>query len=320
MRTLIAAVVVLAAFLAPAGLAAYPERPLRLVVPFPPGGSVDLVGRALGQKLSEALEQSVVVDNRPGAGGNLGTDLVAKARPDGYTLLVAGIATHAISPSLYPTLPYDPVRDFAPVSLLTDMPNVLVVHPSVQATSVRELVALAKARPRSLMFASSGPGTSLYLSSALLQRAAGIELVHVPYKGNAASMPDLLAGKVQLMFDNISNSLPQIAAGKLRVLAVTGARRSPALPDVPTMVEAGYPGLVVTSWLGLFAPAGTSPEIVERLNKVAVAGLRDNRLRAQLGAQGIETIGSTPAELLAHLQREKDRWARIIQQEGIKLQ
>src|SRR4030095_4088305 len=235
----------------------YPTKPIRLVVPFPPGGATDILARAVAQKLTETWGQSVVVDNRPGAGGNIGTELVAKAAPDGYTLEMGTVGTHAINASLYAKIPFDHVKDIAAVILVAGVPNVLVVNPSVPVNSVQELIAYTKANPGKLNFASSGAGTSIHLSGELFKVMAGVKMTHVPYKGSAPALQDLLGGQVQLMFDNLPPSLPQIKAGKLRALAVTSLARAPALPDVPTLSESGLPGFDASSWFGILAPAGT---------------------------------------------------------------
>src|SRR5438034_5972010 len=255
-RALAAALLVVAAPVA-LGQVAYPTKPVRLVVPFPAGGTTDLLARAAAQKLSEAWGQQVIVDNRPGAAGNIGAELVAKAAPDGYTLLMGTVGTHAINASLYAKMPYDHVKDFAPVILVAGVPNVLVVNPSLPVHSVQELIAYAKANPGKLNFASSGSGTSIHLSGELFKVMTGVQMTHVPYKGSAPALQDLLGGQVQLMFDNLPPSLPQIKAGRLRALAVTSATRAPALPDVPTVAEAGLPGFEASSWFGVLAPAGT---------------------------------------------------------------
>jgi tripartite-type tricarboxylate transporter receptor subunit TctC len=299
--------------------AVYPDKPLRLVAPFPPGGSVDLVGRHLAQRLSENLKQRVVVDNRPGAGGGIGAALVAKATPDGYTLLLGGVSTHGINPTLYPDLPYDPVRDFAPICLLVTMPNVVVVNPALPLRSLSDLVAYARAHPGQVTYASSGNGTTLHLAGEMFMRAANIKMVHVPYRGGAPALADLLGGQVQVMFDNIPISLQMVRSGKLRALAVTGARRSPAVPDLPTVAESGYPGYAVISWQGLFAPAGTPAPIITKLNQEVRKVLLDQDLREQLSRDGIETAGNSPVELAAFVRAEIARWAKIVRDSGAKL-
>jgi tripartite-type tricarboxylate transporter receptor subunit TctC len=320
MRRLGAALTLLAACVADAGHAAYPEKPVRLIMPFPAGGSGDFVARVLAQRLSERMGQQFVVENRPGGAGTIGADVVAKARPDGYTVLLGTISSHAINAALYPAMPYDPVADFAPVSQVVFIPNVLVVHPGVPARSVQDLVDLAKAKPHQLLYATAGYGTSHHISAELFKRMAGVDLVHTPFKGNAAALLDLVGGRVQLMFDNVSNPLSQIAAGKLRALATTGPTRSLVLPDIPTMVEAGFPGYEVRSWFGLFAPKGTPQPIVERLSVETREALRDPAVRDRLVGNGFEPMGSAPAEFAAFVRAEVARWARVVRELEIKVE
>jgi len=258
--------VVLAALSPVAAAQNYPTKPIRLVVPFPAGGTTDILARAAAQKLSEALGQQVVVDNRPGAGGNIGADIVAKSAPDGYTLLMGTVGTHAINPSLYTKMPYDHFKDFVPVVLVAGVPNVLVVTPSLPVNSVQDLIKLAKEKPGQINFASSGSGTSIHLSGELFKTMTGVEMTHVPYKGSSPALTDLMGGQVQLMFDNLPSALPQIKGGKLRAIAVTSTKRAPALPDIPTMAESGLPGFEASSWFGVLAPAGTPPAVVTRIN------------------------------------------------------
>lgn len=304
----------------PAAAQTWPTKPIRLIVPYPPGGTTDLLGRGIGQKLSASLGQQVVVENRPGAGGSIGAGLVAKSNSDGYTLLLGTIATHAINPNLYPDNPYDPLTDFAPVVLVATMPNLLVVNPSVPAKSVRELIALARSKPGELAFASAGSGTTQHLSGEIFKKMAGIDMLHIPYKGNAPAVTDLVGGQVQVMFDNIPISLQQVRAGKLRALAVTGPKRSGVLPDVPTIAEAALPGYSVTSWFALFAPAGTPAAIVTRLNKETNKALADKVLRQQLVNQGIEPSSGTPGQLAAHIRAELTRWKKIVAESGARVE
>lgn len=317
---LFAAALATVAAAVPARAQTWPAKPIRLIVPYPPGGTTDLLGRGIGQKLSESLGQQVVIENRPGAGGSIGADLAAKSRPDGYTLLLGTIATHAINPNLYPDNPYDPVKDFAPVALVATMPNLLVVNPSVPAKSVRELIALARSKPGALAFASAGSGTTQHLSGEIFKKMAGIDMLHIPYKGNAPAVTDLVGGQVQVMFDNIPISLQQVRAGKLRALAVTGPKRSGVLPDVPTIAEAALPGYSVTSWFALFAPAGTPAAIVARLNKQTNMALADRVLRQQLVNQGIEPSSGTAGQLAAHVQAELLRWKKIVAESGARVE
>lgn len=297
----------------------YPEKPIRLIVPYTPGGTADMLARTLGQKLTESLGQQVIVDNRPGAGGNIGADIAAKAAPDGYTLLVGTVATHAINPSLYPNMPYNAEKDFAPIILLVTLPNVLVVNPSLPVHNVKELIALAKSKPGELAFASSGNGTSLHLSGELFKKMTGVDMIHIPYKGSAPALIDLVGGQVQLMFDNVPSSLPQIKAGKLRALAVTGPRRSPVLPDLPTLAESGLTGFSITSWFALYAPAGTPAAILSKLNKVAAQGVAAKDLRAQWMAQGLEPAGGTAGQLAEFRRIEAPKWEKLIRESGARV-
>ncbi len=298
----------------------YPSRPIRIIVPFPAGGTADLLARQIGQTMSEALRQQVVIENRPGAGGNIGADLAAKSKPDGYTLLMGTVSTHAINPNLYPKMPYDPVKDFAPVTMVARMPNLLVVHPSVPASNVAELIALAKTRPGALAFASAGNGTTQHLAGELFKKMAGVDMIHVPYKGNAPAVTDLVGGQVQVMFDNIPVSLQQVRAGKLRALAVTGPARSPVLPELPTLAEAGLPGYSITSWFGLYAPSGTSPQIIERLNREANKALATAQIRRRLTDQGIEPAGGTPGQFADFMRAELVKWGKIVRESGARVE
>ena len=298
---------------------AYPAKPIRLVVPFPPGGATDILARDVAQKLTEAWGQSVVVDNRPGAGGNIGAELVAKAAPDGYTLLMGTVGTHAINASLYAKMPYDHIKDFAPVILVAGVPNVLVVNPALPVNSVAELIAYAKANPGKLNFASSGNGTSIHLSGELFKVMAGVQMTHVPYKGSAPAVQDLISGQVQLMFDNLPPSLPQIKAGKLRALAVTSTTRAPALPDVPTMAEAGLPGFEASSWFGVLAPAGTPPAIVAKLNAEIAKWLATPEAKERLSKQGANAAGGSPEDFVKHIAAETTKWAKVVKDSGAKI-
>jgi tripartite-type tricarboxylate transporter receptor subunit TctC len=295
----------------------YPSRPVRLVVPFAAGGPNDIIARLVGGRLSEALGQPIVVENRPGAGGNIGTDFVAKAPSDGYTLLSAGPGSLIINP-LLGAVPYDTARDFAPVSLMASAPNVLVVHPSVPAKSVRELIALARARPRQLNYASGGPGSTPHLSGALFAVMAGIDIVHIPYKGTGPASADLLGGQVQMAFFGIPPLLPHIKSGKLRALAVTGKRRSPELPEVQTVHEAALPGYEVSPWYGLLAPAGTPRAIVDRLNAEVTKIVRGAEMREKLASQGAEPGGGTPEDYAAAIRADTVTWARVIREAGLR--
>ena len=298
----------------------YPEKTIRLIVPYTPGGTADLLARTVGQKMAESFGQQVIIDNRPGAGGNLGADLAAKAAPDGYTLLMGTVATHAINPHLYPNLPYDAAKDFAPIILLATLPNLLVVNPSLAATNVKQLIALAKEKPGELAYASAGNGTSQHLSGELFKKMTGVDMIHIPYKGSAPAVTDLVGGQVQLMFDNIASSLPQVRAGKLRALAVTGPRRSPVLPDLPTVSEAGLPGFSITSWFALFAPAGTPAKILLRLNKEAAKAIVLQELRQQWLGQGIEPAGGTAEQLAVFRRIDAAQWEKIVRESGARVE
>ena len=299
---------------------AYPTKPIRLVVPFPPAGTTDILARAIAQRWTETLGQSVVVDNRPGAGGNIGADLVAKAAPDGYTLLMGTVGTHAINPSLYGKLPYDHVKDFTPVVLVAGVPNVLVVNPALPVQNVQELIAYAKANPAKLNFASSGSGTSIHLAGELFKVMTGVQMTHVPYKGSAPALQDLLGGQAQLMFDNLPSSLAPIRAGKLRALAVTSATRAPALSDVPTVAEAGVPGFEASSWFGVLAPAGTPAAIVTRLNAEAVKWLATPDAKEKMLANGANAVGGSPEDFAAFIQAETVKWAKVVKESGARVE
>jgi tripartite-type tricarboxylate transporter receptor subunit TctC len=298
---------------------AYPTKPIRLVVPFPAGGTTDILARQVAQRLSVSLGQSVIVDNRPGAAGNIGSDLVAKSAPDGYTLLMGTVGTHAINPSLYTRMPYDHVKDFVPIVLVAGVPNVLEVTPSLPVNSVADLIKLAKEKPGQLNFASSGSGTSIHLSGELFKTMAGVDMMHVPYKGSAPAVTDLMGGQVQLMFDNLPSSLAQIKAGKLRAIAVTSAQRAPALPNVPTIAESGLPGFEASSWFGMLAPAGTPSPIVARLNADVNQWLQTAEAKEKLLAQGAVAAGGTPEQFAAHIRAETEKWAKVVKVSGAKV-
>jgi tripartite-type tricarboxylate transporter receptor subunit TctC len=298
----------------------YPEKTIRLIVPYTPGGTADMLARTLGQKMATGLGQQIIIDNRPGAGGNIGADLVAKAAADGYTILMGTVATHAINPILYANMPYDAAKDFAPIVLLATLPNLLVVNPSIPAKNVKELIALAKSKPGELAFASAGNGTSQHLSGELFKKMTGVDMIHIPYKGSAPALTDLVGGQVQLMFDNIPSSLPQVRGGKLRALAVTGPRRSPVLPDLPTLAEAGLPGFSITSWFALYAPAGTPAKILLRLNKEAGKAITSKELRQQWMDQGIEPAGGTSDQLAEFRRIEAPKWEKIVRESGARVE
>jgi len=295
----------------------YPEKPIRIVVGFPAGSTADIVARLLGQKLAESLGQPVVVENVTGGAGGIAADRVAKAAPNGYTLALSGSSPIVVNPSLY-KLPYDPVKDFAPVSQVSVSSNILVVPNAVPAKNVRELVALAKAQPGGLTFASGGSGSSPHMAGELFKSMAGIDIREVPYKGVVAAIPDLLGGRVTMMFSPVSVALPLVREGKLRGLAVTSLKRSPAVPDLPTIAESGYPGFEVTLWQGLLAPAGTSATIVRKLHLETVKVLALADVRARFADLGMEVLGNSPEEFAAAIKSEIPKWAKLIAESGIK--
>jgi len=297
----------------------YPTKSIRLVVPFPAAGTTDILAREVAQRLSVSFGQSVVVDNRPGAAGNIGSDMVAKSAPDGYTLLMGTVGTHAINPSLYAKMPYNHVKDFVPIVLVAGVPNVLEVTPSLPVNTVADLIKLAKEKPGQLNFASSGSGTSIHLSGELFKTMTGVDMMHVPYKGSAPALTDLMGGQVQLMFDNLPSSLAQIKAGKLRAIAVTSAQRSPALPNIPTIAESGLPGFEASSWFGLLAPAGTPPAIVARVNADVNEWLQTAEAKEKLLAQGAIPAGGTPEQFAAHIRVETEKWAKVVKVSGAKV-
>ena len=298
----------------------YPAKPIRLIVPYPPGGPTDLVGRSVGQKLTEAWGQQVVVENRAGAASAVGTEAASRAPADGYTLLLGTSAGFCINPALGGKLPYDAERDFAPISLLVINPQILVVHPSLPAHSVKELIALAKSRPGQINYASVGNGSPQHLGMEMLKSMAGIDMVHVPYKGTAPAVTDILAGHVSLMFNSMPSVLPQVFSGKLRGLAVGSANRSPAAPDIPTVAEAGVPGFEYVTWYGLYAPAGTPREIVSRLHGQIVKMLADPDLARRFASQGAEPMSNTPEQLAQYRRAEFQRWRKLIADLKLKVE
>jgi len=297
----------------------YPAKPIRLVVPFPPGGSLDVVARAIGQKLSAAWGQPVVIDNRPGAGGNIGADLVAKSLPDGYTILEGALSTHAVNVSLYRTLPYDPVKDFAPITLVAITPNVLVLNSAFPVNSVPELIAYAKSHPGALSFGSGSNGSAGHLAGELFKIEAGVNMVHIPYKGGAPALQALLAGDTQLMFDNLANSMPQLKAGKLKALAVTTAARSPLAPELPTLAESGLPGFDIYTWWGFMAPAGTPAPIIAKWNAEVARILGTPEMKAFFAQEGAQPAPTTPEQFAALIKREIPKYARIVKESGAKV-
>jgi tripartite-type tricarboxylate transporter receptor subunit TctC len=296
----------------------YPSKPIRFVIPYPPGGPLDAVARLTAQKVSETVKQPVIVDNKPGAGGNIGADIVAKSPADGYTILMGAVATHAINPTLYASIPYDPVRDFAPVTQLASTPNILIVNPSIPASNVREFIAYAKANPGKLNFGSGSTGSAGHLAGELFKSMAGIEMTHVPYKGAAPAMQDLVGGQIQLMFDNLASALGQVRAGKVKGLAVTTAKRTPLAPDLPTIAESGLPGFDISTWFGIFVPAGTPREVVDRLHAEFTRALAAPDVREKILNLGAEPVGNRPEEFAAYIKREAEKYARVIKASGAK--
>jgi tripartite-type tricarboxylate transporter receptor subunit TctC len=296
----------------------FPNKPIKIIVPYTAGGTTDLLARTVGAKLTEKFGQPVVVDNRPGANGMIGMDLVAKAPADGYTLGLASPGTHGINQTLYKSMPHDPIKDFAPVSLAVRAPMVLVVNASVPARNVKELVALAKAKPGTLSIASGGSGSSQHLAAEIFKSAAGIDMVHIPYKGGGAAYIDLVGGQVQVMIDAVQQAMPHIKSGKLRAIAVASPQRNPQLPDVPTIAESGVPGYEASAWYGFVAPAGTPKEVVSLLSSEIARILALPDVKQTLAGPGLVPIGSTPEEFAAHIRAETDKYAKVIKSANIK--
>ncbi|MFA5913882.1 MAG: tripartite tricarboxylate transporter substrate binding protein [Burkholderiales bacterium] len=299
---------------------AYPSRPIHLVVPFPAGGPTDVIARAIGQKLADAIGQPVVIDNKPGAGGAIGSEAVARSAPDGYTVVIGTSSTHSIGPALNPKTPYKVERDFAPVSLVATAPNVLIVSPKLAANNVRELIALAKAQPGKLNYATSGVGTIVHLSSVLFANMAGIDIVHVPYKGVTQALPDIMSGQIALMFDNIVGVLPRVKAGQEKAIAVTSLKRSPLAPNIPTVAESGLPGYESETYFGIFAPAGTPEAVVTKLSQDLAQVLKRPDLKELLATQGAEAVGSDPAKLAAVVRADTAKWEKVIKAAGVKIE
>ena len=306
----------------PVAAQSYPTKPIRLVVPYPPGGPLDAAARALAERVKEPLG-IVVVENRPGAGGNLGVDLVAKSVPDGYALVIGAVATHAINPWLFSKLPYDPIKDFAPITLVAHVPNVLVMTPEraqqLNIRSARDLVAYARANPGKLNYASGGNGSAGHMAGELLKSQARVSAVHIPYAGAAPAQLGLLAGQTDFMFDNLASALTQVKAGKLRAFAVTTTRRAESMPDVPTMAESGLPGFDVSTWFGVFAPAGTPPAVVERLNKEFTAALRSPEMRERLARMGAEPAPTTTGEFQQLVRSELAKYEKVVKFSGARV-
>jgi tripartite-type tricarboxylate transporter receptor subunit TctC len=306
--------------LTPAAVAQpFPSKPVKLVIPFPPGGSLDNVGRLLAQKISESWGQQVVIENKPGAGGNIGADAVAKSPADGYTVVMGALSTHAVNPSLYRTMPYDAVKDFAPISLVAITPNVLIVNAAMPVASVKEMIAYAKANPGRTNFGSGSNGSAGHLAGELFKLETGTDVAHIPYKGGAPALQALLAGDTQFMFDNLANAMAQVKGGKVRAIAVTTAQRSKLAPDLPTMAEAGMPGFDISTWFGLLAPAGTPPDVIAKWNADVVKVLNSPDVREKMLAQGAEPSPQSPAEFASFIAREREKYARIVKASGAKV-
>ncbi len=307
------------ALVSPAAAADYPDKPIRLVVPFPPGGGADNLARTIMPKVAEALGETIVIDNKPGAGGNVGAEIVARSAPDGYTLLYGTNGTHAINQTLYGNLRFDPIKDFAPVSRMTAIAAMLTVTPGFPAHSVSELIAYAQANPGKLNFASAGNGTTSHLAGELFRSMTGIDIVHVPYRGGALAATDVVGGQVQMMIDVMPNTYPLVKGGKLRGLAVTTAQRFPAAPEIPTIAESGVPGFEVSAWDGILAPAGTPSAVIDKLNAAIRHSLDDPQVRAALLARGAQAVPSTPEEFARHIKTQTQKWANVVRQSGAKV-
>ncbi|WP_219213862.1 Bug family tripartite tricarboxylate transporter substrate binding protein [Variovorax boronicumulans] len=323
-RTFVLATVAAAGALSLAPLAAqaqaaFPSKPITIIVPFSAGGTTDILARVVGLHMGTDLGQPVVVDNRAGAGGNIGGQAAARANPDGYTLFMGTVGTHAINQSLYKKMPFDPIKDFAPLSRVAMVPNLLVANPAQPYKSVKELIAYGKAHPGKINFGSSGNGSSIHLSGELFKQMTGVDMQHVPYRGSAPAVSDLLGGQISVMFDNMPSAIQHVRGGKLRALAVTTAKRSPALPDVPTIAEAGVPGYEATSWFGLLAPAGTPAPIVAKLNAAILKALADPEVKKKLAEQGAESHGEKPEEFAAFIKSETAKWGKVVKESGASL-
>lgn len=303
---------------APVHAQPYPTKPIRMVVPSAPGSGPDLIARVVAQKLTESLGKPVVADPRPGAGGSLGAEIVAKSPPDGYTLIMGSAGSHSVNSALYPKLPYDAVKDFAPISLVSTAPNILIVHPSLPVKSVKDLVALARAKPGDLTFGSGGNGSTAHLSGELFRVLAKVNMVHVPFKGAPAAVIGVMTGEISLAILNLPPALPHVRSGKLKALGVSTATRSSAVPDIPTIAEAGLPGYDAGTWYGLLAPAGTPGDIIARLNAELVKGLRSAEMKKRIAAEGGDVIGGTPDEFTAVIKRDIEKWTRVVAASGAK--
>ena len=299
--------------------AAYPNKPITIIVPFSAGGTTDILARVVGLHMGTTLGQPVIVDNRAGAGGNIGGQAAARATPDGYTIFMGTVGTHAINQSLYKKMPFDPIKDFAPLSRVAMVPNLLVANPGQPYNNVKELIAYAKANPGKVTFGSSGNGSSIHLSGELFKQMTGVDMQHVPYRGSAPAVADLLGGQIAIMFDNMPSAIPHVKGDKLRALAVTTAKRSPALPNVPTIAESGVPGYEATSWFGLLAPAKTPADVVNKLNGAIMKALADPEVKTKLAEQGAEPYAEKPEQFAAFIQSETAKWGKVVKQSGASL-
>ncbi len=315
-RGLIAAAAACALLPGLAAAQAFPSKPITIIVPFAAGGTTDILARIIAQGMGAELGQSVVVDNRAGAGGNIGGQVAARAPADGYTLFMGTVGTHAINAALYKKMPFDPIKDFAPLTRVANVPNLLVANPAQPFKTVQELIAYAKANPGKINFGSSGSGSSIHLSGELFKSMAKVDMQHVPYKGSAPAVTDLLGNQIAIMFDNMPSAIQHVRSGKLRAIAVTTAKRSPELPDVPTIAESGVPGYEATSWFGMFAPAATPAPVVAQLNATIVKVLAQPDIRKKLAEQGAEAAGETPAQFADFIQKESVKWGRVVKESG----
>ncbi len=297
----------------------YPDKPIKFIVPYPPGGALDTTARLLGKKLSETMAQAIIIENKAGAGGNIGADFVAKSAPDGYTILLGAVATHAINPSLYPNMPYDAQKDFVAITQIAATPNVLLVHPSVSARDVKSFIAFAKANPSKLNFGSGSNGSAGHLAGELFKAETGVQMTHVPYKGAGPALQALMANEVQVLFDNLANAMPQIKAGTVKALAVTTAQRSALARELPTIAENGLAGFDISTWFGIFAPAGTPSAIQERLHREFTQALAAPEIREHMLALGAEPVGNKPAEFAAYIKTEAQKYAKVIKASGAKV-
>jgi tripartite-type tricarboxylate transporter receptor subunit TctC len=302
-----------------AGAQAYPSKPIKIVLGFPPGGATDILSRDFAAKLADELKQQVIIENKPGAGGTIGADLVAKSPPDGYTLTIGTSSNHAIAVSLYKKLPYDPVKDFMPITMLAVSQNVVAVNPAIPANNIKELVAYAKANPDKVNFGSSGNGTISHLTGEMFNTLNGTQITHIPYKGSAFVFPDLVSGQISMMFDSTISIAPILKSGKARALAVTGGKRSKLMPDLPTVAESGYPGFESTNWFGFFAPAGTPKEIIAKLHAASVKALSASALQERFAQQGAEVVANSPEEAAAMLKSDIAKWAEVARKSGAKI-